>query len=455
MAAKAGKTKTEYACSACGSVYPKWAGKCEACGEWNTLEQRDVSAIPLKVAQSGYAGAVSALVTLDQVDVTETARYQTGNGEFDRVLGGGIVHGSTILIGGDPGAGKSTLLLQTVCHIAEHSPVIYVSGEESLQQIADRANRLQLPKNKVQAVCETDVSKITALIERHRPALLIADSVQTLFHPNCESAPGSNAQIRESASFLNQVAKRTGTAIIFVGHITKNDSLAGPKALEHIVDATLMLTSNEDSRYRILRAEKNRFGNVSEIGIFAMTGTGLKEVKNPSAIFLSRSTIDAPGTVVAPLWEGTRPLMVEVQALLDTSPLGNPRRVSVGVDNTRVSMLLAVLSRHGNLSAHDQDVFINIVGGIKVNETSTDLAILMAAASSFKNRPIDSGAIVFGEVGLSGEIRPCANGQERLREAVKLGFKTAIVPEANAPREPIEGLRILPFASLRQAVEWL
>jgi len=455
MAAK-DKGKTVYTCGACGAQAPKWAGQCAGCGEWNRMEETVQAArVPAGAARTGYAGAASGVTTLDRVRSGTVRRIPTGNGEFDRVLGGGLAAGGVVVLGGNPGAGKSTLLLQTSCHVARGETVLYVSGEENEEQVADRATRLDQPKDRMLFASATDVTAIERLVEERRPAVVVVDSIQTAFHPDVESEPGNTGQVKTCAAYLTRVAKRTGTSVILVGHINKAESIAGPMALVHIVDAVLMLSSTDDARYRIMRAEKNRFGSTSEIGVFAMTGTGLKEVKNPSAIFLSRSVEDAPGVVVTPLWEGTRPLLVEVQALLDQSAGGNPRRVAVGMDGNRVAMLLAVLNKHGGLAVYDQDVYVNAVGGVRVVETGADLAVLLAAVSSLRDRPIRSDVVAFGEVGLSGEVRPVQNGQDRIREAAKMGFKTAVVPEANAPKERIDGMAVVPVATLQQALDWL
>jgi DNA repair protein RadA/Sms len=408
------------------------------------------------LARQGYAGAGSGLlVTLDSLAPGSMVRIPSGLSEFDRVLGGGIVAGSSIVLSGNPGAGKSTLLLQTGCSVARERGVIYCTGEESLEQIKDHATRLGLPQDRMRAIVETDVVTIGSFMERERPDLVIVDSIQSVFHPELDSEPGSVSQLRTCAGYLNRFAKRLGTAIVFVGHITKSEAIAGPMTLIHLVDAVAHLSSTDDARYRIMRADKNRFGSASEIGVFAMTGTGLKVVENPSAIFLSRAVEDAAGTVVTPLWQGTRPMLVEVQALADAGAQGNPRRVGVGLDDKRLAMLLAVLHRHGGVHVHDADVYANVVGGIKVIETSADLPVLLSVASSLKEKSIPSDIIVFGEVGLSGEVRPCQNGSDRLREAAKLGFKRAVVPLANCPREGVPGLDLFPVSTLVQALEWL
>lgn len=451
MATSSKKSKSVYRCSECGTEHSKWSGQCSGCGQWNTLEQH----VSAPVSRNQPAGtANSRVTTLDQVSRQGVPRLSTGLTEFDRVLGGGLVPGSTLVLGGFPGAGKSTLLLQSACQMAQDNPVLYVAGEESLEQIADRAQRLKLATDRLKVLAETDVTVITGIMERDRPAVVIVDSIQVMHHPDIDSLAGNTTQVRECANVLNRFAKRLNCTVILVGHITKSENLAGPMTLNHLVDATMMLSSTDDARYRIVRSDKNRFGSVAEIGVFAMTGTGMKEVRNPSAIFLSKSNKELPGSIVTVLWEGSRPLLVELQALVDQSALGNPRRVTVGIDNTRVAMLLAVLNRHGGIAVHDQDVYVNVVGGIRVSEPSADLAILLSVLSSLRDRAVPPDVFAFGEVGLSGEVRPCANGQERIREAAKHGFRTAIVPAANAPKGKVEGLTLVPVNSLSEALDW-
>ena len=451
MAGSSKKPKTVFRCKDCGTDHSKWSGQCSGCGAWNTLAQfLDVA--PSRNAPAGHGD--SQVTTLDQVARHSIPRLSTGLAEFDRVLGGGMVPGSTLVLGGFPGAGKSTLLLQSACKVAETQVVLYVAGEESLEQIADRAHRLQLQTDKLKVLAETDITVITSVMERERPAVVIVDSIQVMHHPDIDSLAGNTTQVRECANVLSRFAKRLKSTVILVGHITKSENLAGPMTLNHLVDATLMLSSTDDARYRIVRSDKNRFGSVAEIGVFAMTGTGMKEVRNPSAIFLSKSNKELPGSIVTVLWEGSRPLLVELQALVDQSALGNPRRVTVGIDSTRVAMLLAVLNRHGGIAVHDQDVYVNVVGGIRVSEPGADLAILLSVLSSLRDRAIPPDVFAFGEVGLSGEVRPCANGQERIREAAKHGFKTAVVPAANAPRGSVEGLKIIAVNTLQEALDW-
>src|SRR5690554_3866796 len=454
------KQKTAYVCIECGAEYSKWQGQCTACKEWNSVQEIRLGATsrsaPITAARSGFAGGLSKQVQdLSDINLQDLPRFSTTFNEFDRVLGGGLVPGSAVLLGGHPGAGKSTLLLQTACKLAQLMKVLYVTGEESLQQVALRAQRLGLPTQGLKMLAETSVENILAVAEVEKPQVLIVDSIQTMHVSDIQSAPGGVAQVRESAAFLTRFAKQTHTVLFLVGHVTKDGSLAGPKVLDHMIDASLILEGDGDSRFRTLRGQKNRFGAVNELGVFAMLEGGLKEVKNPSAIFLSRDEEPAAGSVVMATWEGTRPLLVEVQALVDESQLGNPRRVAVGLDGNRLSMLLAVLNRHGGIFTGDQDVFLSVVGGVKVLETSADLAAVMAIVSSLKNQPLPHELMVIGEVGLSGEIRPVPSGQERIREAAKHGFKRAIVPKANAPRNKIEGMQVIAVDSLQQALEQL
>ncbi|MFQ6370124.1 DNA repair protein RadA [Shewanella sp. YIC-542] len=451
------KNKTAYVCSECGQDFPRWQGQCSACHEWNTItEVRLGAATPARSGFSGYAGAGSSEVkTLDQIDLNEVPRISSGFAEFDRVLGGGIVAGSAILIGGHPGAGKSTLLLQTLCQLAETLPALYVTGEESLQQVAMRAKRLMLPTGKLKMLSETNVDTICDVALKEQPKIIVIDSIQVMHISDVQSSPGSVAQVRESAAFLTRFAKQNNIAIIMVGHVTKDGSLAGPKVLEHCIDCSVMFEGDSDSRYRTLRSHKNRFGAINELGVFAMTERGLREVANPSAIFLSRADEAASGSLVMVVWEGTRPLLVELQVLVDHSALSNPRRVAVGMDSNRLAMLLAVMHRHGGLQMADQDVFVNVVGGVKVTETSADLTLLLAMLSSFRGEVLPRDLVVFGEVGLSGEIRPVPNGQERLVEAAKHGFRRAIVPIANAPKKAPQGMEVIGVSKLSEALESL
>ena len=448
--------KTAYVCNDCGAEFSRWQGQCSACKAWNTIsEVRLISASNSAKNDrfSGYAGETRAKIqTLSEISLQETPRFTSGFKELDRVLGGGIVPGSAILIGGHPGAGKSTLLLQVMCGLAKNMTALYVTGEESLQQVAMRANRLNLPTDKLNMLSETSVEQICNLADQLKPQIIVVDSIQVMHLSDIQSSPGSVAQVRECASFLTRYAKTRQVAIIMVGHVTKDGTLAGPKVLEHAIDCSLLLEGEADSRFRTLRSHKNRFGAVNELGVFGMTEQGLREVKNPSAIFLSRGDEQMPGSSVMVLWEGTRPLLVEIQALVDHSMLANPRRVAVGLEQNRLALLLAVLHRHGGLQMSDQDVFVNVVGGVKVGETGADLALLLALISSFRNRPLPQDLVVFGEVGLAGEIRPVTSGQERISEAAKHGFKRAIVPFANKPKSAVENMEVFTVKKLSDAL---
>jgi DNA repair protein RadA/Sms len=463
------KAKTAYVCNQCGAEYGKWQGQCEACGAWNTLSEFIVeSAKPGVVRRSSYAGAAAQaqITPLAELATQTDTRTRIGIGELDRVLGGGLVDGSVVLVGGDPGIGKSTLLLQTLGALGARMKSLYVSGEESLAQIAARAQRLGLPLEPLRCLAETCVERIVENVQKdfsgpteksNRPAaprVLVIDSIQTIWTELLTAAPGSVSQVRESAARLVRYAKETGTSIFLVGHVTKEGGIAGPRVLEHMVDAVLYFEGEAGSRFRILRAFKNRFGAVNELGVFAMGDKGLREVPNPSAIFLSAHGAPTPGSAVMVTREGTRPLLVEVQALVDQSSLGNPRRVALGLEQNRLAMLLAVLHRHGGAAVYDQDVFVNVVGGIRVQETAADLPVLLAVLSSFRDRPLPDKLVAFGEVGLSGEIRPVPNGEERLREAATHGFLKAIVPKANAPKKLKMGeMEIVPVERLRDALE--
>ena len=448
--------KTAYVCNDCGAEFSRWQGQCSACKAWNTIsEVRLISASNSTKNDRfrGYAGETRAKIqTLSEISLQETPRFTSGFKELDRVLGGGIVPGSAILIGGHPGAGKSTLLLQVMCGLAKNMTALYVTGEESLQQVAMRANRLNLPTDKLNMLSETSVEQICNLADQLKPQIIVVDSIQVMHLSDIQSSPGSVAQVRECASFLTRYAKTRQVAIIMVGHVTKDGTLAGPKVLEHAIDCSLLLEGEADSRFRTLRSHKNRFGAVNELGVFGMTEQGLREVKNPSAIFLSRGDEQMPGSSVMVLWEGTRPLLVEIQALVDHSMLANPRRVAVGLEQNRLALLLAVLHRHGGLQMSDQDVFVNVVGGVKVGETGADLALLLALISSFRNRPLPQDLVVFGEVGLAGEIRPVTSGQERISEAAKHGFKRAIVPFANKPKSAVGNMEVFTVKKLADAL---
>ncbi|NRP09036.1 MULTISPECIES: DNA repair protein RadA [unclassified Marinobacterium] len=454
------KAKLAYVCDECGADYSKWQGQCTACKAWNSLKEVRLGSAPAGGAQAavrrqGYAGEAgqSKVVNLSEVELKATDRISSKIGELDRVLGGGLVPGSAVLIGGHPGAGKSTLLLQTMAALVADMPALYVTGEESLQQVAMRAKRLGLAVGDLKMLSETSVETICDVADQLKPRVLVIDSIQVMHVSDVQSAPGSVSQVRESAAYLTRYAKQTGTVIFLVGHVTKDGSLAGPKVLEHMIDCSLQLEGESDSRFRTLRSHKNRFGAVNELGVFAMLETGLKEVKNPSSIFLSRDDNARPGSVVMVVWEGTRPMLVELQALVDTSHHSNPKRVAVGMDQNRLAMLLAVLNRHGGLMTGDQDVFINVVGGIRVMETSADLALLTAIVSSFRDKSLPTDLIVFGEVGLSGEIRPVPNGQERIKEAAKHGFTRAIVPKGNRPKESVPGMKIIAVDRLSEALD--
>ncbi|MDP6164869.1 MAG: DNA repair protein RadA [Gammaproteobacteria bacterium] len=455
------KQKTAFVCNECGSDYSKWQGQCNDCGAWNCLQEIRLGSVTKGGAAKvkGYAGVAAQLVDLSDVDIAKVPRFSTAIGELDRVLGGGLVPGSAILIGGHPGAGKSTLLLQLMCSLAQQMPALYVTGEESLQQVALRAQRLELPTTNLKMLAETDVESIIATADSVKPKLLVVDSIQVMQLADITSAPGSVSQVRECAAALVRYAKQSNTVLLLVGHVTKDGSLAGPKVLEHMIDCSLQLEGDHDSRFRTLRGHKNRFGAVNELGVFAMLETGLKEVKNPSSIFLSRAEGAAAGSLVMVVWEGTRPLLVELQALVDDSHFNNPRRVAIGLDQNRLAMLLAILHRHGGLETGDQDVFVNVVGGVRVNETSADLAILMAIVSSLRGQPLDQQLVVFGEVGLAGEIRPVPSGQERIREAAKHGFTRAIVPIANVPKaskDPsLKNMQIVGVKTLQDALNAL
>lgn len=451
------KQKSAFVCNDCGTEHGQWQGQCASCGEWNTLSKINLGPANAPSAaanfkRQGITGSLSSVTTLNDINLDELPRIVTGIGEFDRVLGDGIVPGSAVLIGGNPGAGKSTLLLQILCRLSQEFKSLYVTGEESLQQIAMRAKRLDLPTDKLLMLAETNVNEITNVAQEQQPKIMVIDSIQVMHSADIASAPGSVSQVRECAAYLVQYAKQTNTAIFFVGHVTKDGNLAGPKVLEHMIDCFMMLEGGDDSRFRTLRGQKNRFGAVNELGVFAMTEAGLKEVKNPSAIFLARTEEVSPGSLVTVLWEGTRPLLIEIQALVDSSQFGNPRRIAVGLDNNRLAMQLAVLHRHGGLFMADQDVFVNVVGGVRVTETSADLALILAIVSSFKDKALDQELVVFGEVGLAGEIRPVPNGQQRLQEAAKHGFTRAIVPKANAPKQAIKGMKVIPVSRLSEAL---
>jgi DNA repair protein RadA/Sms len=447
--------KTLFTCSECGGQSPKWQGKCPHCGAWNTLME-SVAEAP-SVSRFKSLAPTAGVQKLSEVKAREVPRISTGIEEFDRALGGGMVHGGVVLIGGDPGIGKSTLLLQALATMSATQKVLYVSGEESAEQIALRAQRLSVPSQNLPVLSEIQLERITAALQAEQPDVAVIDSIQTLFSGELTAAPGSVSQVRECAAHLTRLAKSTGCAMVLVGHVTKEGTLAGPRVLEHIVDTVLYFEGDTHSSFRIVRAFKNRFGAVNELGVFAMTDKGLKGVSNPSALFLSQSHGGSqgpvPGTCVMVTQEGTRPLLVEVQALVDASHMPNARRLTVGFDTTRLAMLLAVLHRHAGVAAYDQDVFVNAVGGVRITEPAADLPVLLAIMSSMRNKPLPRGLVAFGEVGLAGEIRPAPRGQERLREAAKLGFSIAIVPRANAPKGKIEGLEVWAVDRIDEAVE--
>jgi DNA repair protein RadA/Sms len=446
------KARTNYTCTECGGVANKWSGQCPACGQWNTLVETIVEAAGNRFSGQHQGLAQSAPVqSLAEIEAIDVPRFGTGIEEFDRVLGGGLVPGGVVLIGGDPGIGKSTLLLQALANLSHMKNVLYVSGEESGAQIALRAKRLAVDARELKLQAEIQLEKILNTLASHKPQVAVIDSIQTLYSDALTSAPGSVAQVRECAAQLTRVAKQSGITIILVGHVTKEGALAGPRVLEHIVDTVLYFEGDTHSSFRLVRAFKNRFGAVNELGVFAMTEKGLKGVSNPSALFLSQHDNQVPGSCVMVTQEGTRPLLVEIQALVDTSHLPNARRLSVGLEQNRLAMLLAVLHRHAGIAAFDQDVFINAVGGVKITEPAADLAVLLAINSSMRNKPLPRGLVVFGEVGLAGEIRPAPRGQERLREAAKLGFSIAMIPKANAPKQAIEGMTIVPVERIDEA----
>ncbi len=460
------KAKTIYTCTECGAQEPKWQGQCPSCMAWNTLVETLAEAVTTNRYANKFDGVAqsSALQQLSEVEAAEVPRQATGVSEFDRVLGGGLVAGGVVLIGGDPGIGKSTLLLQTLCHIssangASHSAkarkAIYVSGEESAQQIAMRAKRLGLDASPIALLAEINLEKILATLQNHKPDIAVIDSIQTVYSEALQSAPGSVAQVRECSAQLTRLAKQLGITVILVGHVTKEGSLAGPRVLEHIVDTVLYFEGDPSSSFRLIRAFKNRFGAVNELGVFAMTEKGLREVSNPSALFLSHHSQQVAGSCITVTQEGTRPLLIEIQALVDEAHAPNPKRLCVGLEQNRLAMLLAVLHRHAGIPCFDQDVFINAVGGVKIGEPAVDLAVLFSIVSSLKNKPLEDKLIVFGEVGLAGEVRPVQGGLVRLKEAAKLGFSKAVIPKANAPKQSVDGIQIIAVERLEQALNYL
>ncbi len=448
------KAKSQFVCASCGAISGKWQGQCVDCEAWNTLEETIASTAPATSRFAGYAGSNGITVAAD-VAITAESRISSELSELDRVLGGGLVIGSVILLGGDPGIGKSTLLVQSLALLSQQHRTLYVTGEESLQQVTLRARRLELPEDKLRLLAETRVEAILAHAESEKPEIMVIDSIQTIYTELLNSAPGSVSQVRESAARLVRYAKQSGTSIFLVGHVTKEGALAGPRVLEHMVDTVLYFEGDPGSRYRVIRAVKNRFGAVNELGVFAMSEKGLQAVKNPSAIFLSKHPEPVSGSVILVTREGTRPMLVEAQALVDTCHMGSPRRVTLGLEQNRLAMLLAVLHRHAGIAMFDQDVYVNVVGGVRISETAADLPVLLASLSSFRNKPLPSDLVVFGEIGLAGEVRPVTNGEERLREAAKHGFKRAIVPRANVPKRSIAGLNVSGINRLPDALDLL
>jgi DNA repair protein RadA/Sms len=450
------KKSPRYLCAECGAVSAKWQGQCADCGAWNTLTESLVAPVGRATGRAGYAGqaAVAQLDTLAGApDRGAAARLATGFGEFDRVLGGGLVPGAVVLLGGDPGVGKSTLLLQVAAHLAAGQGVLYITGEESVEQVAERARRLGVAGQPLTLLAETRIDAIVETAAATRATVLVVDSMQTLFADNQTGAPGSVSQLRECVGQLTRYAKSSGTAVFVVGHVTKEGVIAGPRVVEHMVDTVLYFENDPGSRFSMVRAVKNRFGAASELGMFAMGQGGFREVTNPSAILLSRDAVPVPGSIITVTWEGSRPMLVEVQALVADAQGGHPRRLAQGVDQNRLSLLLAVLQRHGSLSLGSEDVFVNVVGGMRIGETAADLPALIAAVSSFRDRACGIRLISFGEVGLAGEVRPVRYGEERLREAAKQGFTTAIVPKANKPRRPIDGIRVHGVSRLDEALD--
>ena len=448
------KDKSIYTCTECGGTSPKWLGRCPSCEAWNTLVESVAEGTPKNRYNTSARGLIASqpVATLSEIEASDVDRQATGIDELDRVLGGGIVAGGVVLIGGDPGIGKSTLLLQALDSLSKNLKTLYVTGEESGAQVALRSRRLGLGGSQVRVLAEIQLEKISAAIDQEQPAVCVIDSIQTVYSDQLSSAPGSVAQVRECAAQLTRLAKSSGTTIILVGHVTKDGALAGPRVLEHIVDTVLYFEGDTHSSFRLVRAIKNRFGAVNEIGVFAMTEKGLKGVSNPSAIFLSTHGEPVAGACVLVTLEGTRPLLVEIQALVDSGG-PSPRRLSVGIERDRLAMMLAVLHRHAGIASNDQDVFVNAVGGVRISEPAADLAVMLAIQSSLRGKPLPRGFIAFGEVGLAGEVRPAPRGQERLKEAAKLGFSVAVVPKANAPKKPIEGLTIHAVERIEQAID--
>ncbi|MBV6390346.1 MAG: DNA repair protein RadA [Nitrosomonas europaea] len=446
------RLKTLYVCNSCGGQTLKWQGQCPHCREWNTLTETVQEKNVLRFSPDSMQKQV---LSLSEVETEDMPRFLTGMDEFDRVLGGGLVQGGVVLLGGDPGIGKSTLLLQALSRMSAHHRVLYVSGEESMQQVALRARRLSLDVARVDLLTEIRLEAIQSILAEHRPRIAIIDSIQTIYSETLQSAPGSVAQVRECAARLTRFAKTSGTCIVLVGHVTKDGALAGPRVLEHMVDTVLYFEGDTHSTFRLIRAFKNRFGAVNELGVFAMTEKGLREVGNPSALFLSHHSVRVAGTCVMVTQEGTRPLLVEIQALVDEAHAPSPRRLCVGLEQNRLAMLLAVLHRHAGIPCFDQDIFINAVGGVKITEPGADLAVMLAIVSSLKNRVLPEKTVIFGEIGLAGEVRPVQRGQERIKEAAKLGFTCAVIPKANQSRQAVKGIEIIAVERVEEAVSAL
>ncbi len=446
------RLKTLYVCNSCGGQTLKWQGQCPHCREWNTLTETVQEKNVLRFSPDSMQKQV---LSLSEVETEDMPRFLTGMDEFDRVLGGGLVQGGVVLLGGDPGIGKSTLLLQALSRMSVHHRVLYISGEESMQQVALRARRLSLDVARVDLLTEIRLEAIQSILAEHRPRIAIIDSIQTIYSETLQSAPGSVAQVRECAARLTRFAKTSGTCIVLVGHVTKDGALAGPRVLEHMVDTVLYFEGDTHSTFRLIRAFKNRFGAVNELGVFAMTEKGLREVGNPSALFLSHHGVRVAGTCVMVTQEGTRPLLVEIQALVDEAHAPSPRRLCVGLEQNRLAMLLAVLHRHAGIPCFDQDIFINAVGGVKITEPGADLAVMLAIVSSLKNRVLPEKTVIFGEIGLAGEVRPVQRGQERIKEAAKLGFTCAVIPKANQSRQAVKGIEIIAVERVEEAVSAL
>ena len=462
------KSKKLFECQECGSQQTQWVGQCPDCRQWNTINEIAViqsnnqqlqNLANISSLSKGYTGNTNSKVKIfSEITAEEIQKESIGISELDRVLGGGVVSGSVVLLGGDPGIGKSTLLLHALAkysNIKSQDSFLYVTGEESLEQVVLRGKRLGISTDNIKLLADICIENIIAQSHKNNPKVLVVDSIQTLCSMNLSSAPGSVSQVRECAAQLVQYAKTTGTTVFIVGHVTKDGALAGPRVLEHMVDTVLYFEGDQDNKFRAIRAVKNRFGAVNELGIFLMTDKGLKEVNNPSAIFLQRVSEDTAGSVITVTWEGSRPMLVEMQALVDESHLGNPRRVSVGVDHNRVIMSLAILNRHGGIPTYDQDVFINVVSGVKITETAADLSLICAVISSLKNKPIPADTVIFGELGLSGELRPVQNAQSRLSEALKHGFKRAILPKSNLPKGKFAGLEIFVADKLSDVLQFI